>query len=44
MAKQTKAQLAARGRKIMAAAKAIRRAHPGKKWTMCVKEAAKKGK
>lgn len=40
----SKAKLAARGRKIMAAAKAIRRASPGKKWTTCVKEAAKKGR
>lgn len=42
MAKLTKSQLAARGRKIMAKAKEIRKNNPGKKWTDCVKQAAKK--
>lgn len=41
MAKMTKTKLAAQGSKIMAAAKKIRRAHPNKKWTTCVKEAGK---
>ena len=41
MAKMTKAQLSARGKKIMAAAKTIRRAHSGMKWTSCVGKAAK---
>lgn len=42
MAKMTKAQLSARGKKIMADAKKIRRSHPGMKWTSCVAKAAKK--
>jgi hypothetical protein len=41
MAKLTKTQLAAKGKKIMAKAKEIRRKSPGKKWQTCVKEAAK---
>ena len=44
MAKLTKTQLAATGRRIMAEAKKIRKAHPTKKWTTCVKEAGKKMK
>lgn len=36
-----KAKLAARGRRIMAKAKAIRKKNPGMKWTSCVKKAAK---
>ena len=42
MSKLTKKQLADRGRKTMAEAKRIRKAHPGKKWQNCVAEAAKK--
>jgi hypothetical protein len=42
MAKQTKAQLRARMKNLMAKAKKIRKAHPGKKWTACVAAAAKK--
>lgn len=42
MKKTSKTKLAARGRAIMARAKKIRREHPSKKWTTCVKEAAKK--
>ena len=41
MAKLTKTQLAAYGKKIMAEAKKIRKANPRKKWTTCVKEGAK---
>jgi hypothetical protein len=33
---------AAKLKKIVAKAKTIHHAHPGKKWTMCIKEAAKK--
>lgn len=42
MAKLTKAQLAAKGKAIMNEAKKIRKASPGKKWTDCVKLAAKR--
>lgn len=42
MAKLTKKELAAQGKKIMAKAKEIRKENPRKKWTTCVKEAAKK--
>lgn len=42
MPKMTKAKLASMGSKIMAEAKRIRRAHPGKKWTTCVSEAGRK--
>jgi hypothetical protein len=42
MKKKAKASLKARGKKIMAAAKKIRKAHPGMKWTSCVSKAAKK--
>jgi len=42
MPAKTKAQMAAMGSKIMTEAKRIRKAHPGKKWTTCVSEAAKK--
>lgn len=42
MAKMTKKELAAQGRKIMAKAKEIRKKNPGKKWQKCVSEAAKK--
>lgn len=41
MAKMTKKELSAMGSRIMTKAKAIRRAHPGKKWQNCVKEAGK---
>ena len=41
MAKMTKQQLAAQGKRIMSKAKDIRKKHPGKKWQTCVKEAAK---
>ena len=44
MAKQTKKQLASRGKKIMAEAKKIQKKHPRKKWTSCVAEAGKKFK
>ena len=40
----TKAQLSAQGKRLMAEAKRIRKAAPGKKWTTCVKEAGKKFK
>ena len=33
--------IASMGSKIMTKAKTIRRAHPSKKWTSCVSEAAK---
>lgn len=42
MAKLTKKELAAQGRKIMADAKKIREKNPGMKWQNCVKKAAKK--
>lgn len=35
-------KIGAMGTKIMAEAKRIRKAHPGKKWTSCVREGAKK--
>ena len=41
MAKMTKAQLSAMGKKITTEAKRIRKANPGKKWTTCIKEAGK---
>ena len=41
MAKMTKKELSTMGSKIMAKAKAIRRANPDKKWQNCVKEAGK---
>lgn len=41
MAKMTKKELSAMGSRIMTKAKAIRKAHPGKKWQTCVKEAGK---
>lgn len=44
MAKMNKKELAARGKKIMAKAKEIRKKHPSMKWQNCVREAAKKGK
>ena len=44
MKTSAKEAAAARGRKIMAAAKLIRKAHPGKKWTACVAEAGKKAR
>jgi hypothetical protein len=44
MAKMTKAQLSAMGKKITSEAKRIRKASPGKKWTTCMKEAGKKFK
>ena len=42
MKKRKKASISLRGKKIMAEAKKIRKAHPGKKWTACVAAAAKK--
>ena len=42
MAKMTKAQLSAMGKKITTEAKRIRKASPKKKWTTCMKEAGKK--
>lgn len=42
MPKLTKTQLAAKGKRIMAEAKRIRKASPSKKWQNCVKEAGKK--
>lgn len=39
-----KRKLAARGKKIMAEAKKIRKKNPRKKWTTCVKEAGKKSR
>lgn len=44
MAKMTKAQLSAQGKKITSEAKRIRKASPNKKWTTCMKEAGKKFK
>ena len=46
MAKRTKKELNAMGKKITNKAKEIRRKHPNKKWTTCMKEAGKelKGK
>lgn len=44
MAKMSKAKLSSQGKKIMAIAKKIRKSHPNKKWTTCVKEAGKKYK
>jgi hypothetical protein len=44
MAKLTKTKLASAGKQIMTIAKRIRRSHPGKKWTTCVKEAGKEWK
>jgi len=46
MAKMTKAQLGAMGKKITAEAKRIRKENPRKKWTTCIKDAGKnlKGK
>jgi len=46
MAKLSKSQLSANGKKITTRAKQIRKANPGKKWTTCMKEAGKqlKGK
>ncbi|MDR0207018.1 MAG: hypothetical protein LBI45_07175 [Bacteroidales bacterium] len=46
MAKLTKRQMSANGKRITSKAKAIRKASPGKKWTTCMKEAGKqlKGK
>jgi hypothetical protein len=41
MAKISKSQLRANGKKITARAKSIRRANPGKKWTTCMKDAGK---
>jgi hypothetical protein len=41
MAKMSKTKLASQGSKIMAEAKKIRKAHPGKKWTACVAQAGK---
>jgi len=41
MPKLTKKQLSAYGTKIMTEAKKIRKSSPSKKWTTCVKEAAK---
>ena len=35
-------KIGATGRKIMTEAKKIRKASPGKKWTTCVSQAAKK--
>ena len=42
MAKMTKKELGAMGKKIMTEAKKIRKASPNKKWTSCVSQAAKK--
>lgn len=42
MAKMTKAQLGAMGKKIMTEAKKVRKANPKMKWTDCVKKGAKK--
>ena len=33
---------AAKLRRIVAKAKSLKKSHPGKKWTSCIKEAAKK--
>ena len=44
MAKMTKAQLSAMGKKITNEAKKIRKDNPRKKWTTCIKEAGKKMK
>ncbi len=46
MAKVSKKKLGEMGKKITTKAKAIRKANPRKKWTMCMKEAGKalKGK
>jgi len=44
MAKMTKTQLSAMGKKITSEAKRIRKASPNKKWTTCMKEAGKKFK
>ena len=41
MPKLSKAKLGEMGKSIMAEAKKIRKANPGKKWTACVKEAGK---
>jgi len=41
MAKMTKKELSAMGKKIISKAKAIRKANPGKKWTSCMREAGK---
>ncbi|MBN2776229.1 MAG: hypothetical protein JXR36_01220 [Bacteroidales bacterium] len=41
MAKMTKKALSAMGKKITSDAKKIRKAHPNKKWTTCMKEAGK---
>jgi len=40
MAKLTKSELSVMGKKIIAKAKEIRRANPGKPWKTCMKEAA----
>ncbi len=42
MAKMTKKELSAMGRKITGEAKRIHKASPNKKWTTCIKEAGKK--
>jgi hypothetical protein len=42
MAKKTKAQLSAMGKKITSEAKKIRNQNPNKKWKTCMKEAGKK--
>lgn len=41
MAKRTKAQLSAMGKKITQEAKRIRKAHPSMKWTSAMKQAGK---
>lgn len=42
MAKLTKKQLGAMGKKITGIAKEIRKSHPSMKWTTAMKEAGKK--
>lgn len=41
MPKMTKKRLGAFGKKITTKAKEIRKKSPGKKWTSCIREAAK---
>jgi len=41
MAKRTKKQMSAAGKRITNKAKQIRKANPGKKWTTCMKEAGR---
>ena len=40
--KRKSSKIGATGKKIMIEAKKIRKKNPGKKWTTCVKEGAKK--